>query len=195
MARRSFLLLTLLVATTVSVFAENVTVQTAQQAAQSFLNAKLHSSTNIQLIDFAEEADFPNLYVFGNEHCFVIIAADNAVHPVLGYSTEGGFGTEPMPENTYEWLKACDEEIAFATESRWEAPEEIVSEWNNLLSGNGLTPKSRNSAGPLLRTKWYQKEPFNNHCPADPAGPGGHCYTGCVATAMAQVMYYWVYPI
>ena len=112
MARKSFLLLTLLIATIISVFAENVTIQTAQQAAQSFLNSKLHRNTDIHLIDFAEKAAFPNIYVFGNEQCFVIIAADNAVHPVLGYSTEEGFGMEEMPGNTYEWLKAYDEEIA-----------------------------------------------------------------------------------
>ena len=195
MVKRSLFLLTLLIATITSVFAENVSVQAAQQAAQSFLNSKLHSNTNIHLIDFAEKASFPNLYVFGDEHCFVILAADNAVHPVMGYSTEGGFASETMPGKIYEWLMAYNEEITFVTENRWEATEEVLLEWNNLISGNGLTPKSRNNVGPLLRTKWYQKEPFNNLCPADPAGPNGHCYSGCVATAMAQVMYYWEHPV
>ena len=195
MTKKSFLLLILLVAMIISVFAENVTVQTAQQAAQSFLNSKLHRNTDIHLIDFAEKAVFPNIYVFGNEQCFVIIAADNAVHPVLGYSTEGGFGVETMPENTFEWLKAYDEEIAFVMESRWEASNGILLEWNNLLIGNGLVPKSRNSVGPLLRTKWNQNAPFNNLCPADPAGPNGHCYTGCIATTMAQILNYWEHPV
>ena len=195
MARRSILLLALLIATIISVFAENVTVQTAQRVAQSFLNCKLRSNADIRLIDFAEKAAFPNLYVFGNEQCFVIIAADNAVHPVLGYSTEGGFGTETMPKNTYEWLKAYDEETAFVRESRLETTNEILLEWDNLLNGNSLTPKSRSSVGPLLRTKWNQDAPFNNLCPADPAGPNGHCITGCVATVMAQIMNYWEHPI
>ena len=195
MAKRSFLLVTMLIATAISVFSENVTVRTAQRAAQSFLNSKLHSNIDIHLIDFAEEAPFPNLYIFGDEHCFVIIAADNSVHPVLGYSTEGGFGTETIPENTYEWLKAYDEEIDFVKENRWEPSDEIILEWNNLLSGIGLTPKSRNSVDPLLRTKWNQNAPFNDLCPANPAGPNGHCYAGCVATAMAQVMNYWEHPV
>ena len=185
----------LLIATTISAYAENVTVQTAQRAAQSFLNSKIPNNTDIHLIDFAEKASFPNFYVFGNEHCFVIIAADNAVHPVLGYSTEGGFGTETMPESTFEWLKAYDEEIAFVAESRLEADNEVLLEWDNLLNGNGLTPKSRNCVNPLLRTKWNQNAPFNNLCPADPEGPNGHCYTGCNATAMAQVLNYWEHPV
>ena len=195
MIKRSFLLLTLLITIAISVIAENVTVQTAQQAAQSFLNSKLHSNTDILLIDFAEKADFPNLYIFGNEQCFVIIGADNAVHPVLGYSTEGGFGTGMMTRSTYEWLKAYNEEIAFVVENRSEANDEILLEWDNLLDGNGLNPKSRNSVAPLLRTKWNQNAPFNNLCPADPAGPSGHCYTGCLATAMAQIMNYWEHPV
>lgn len=195
MARKTILLLTLLLAMVLSAFAENVTVQTAQKAANTFLNSKRLNNADIHLVDFAEKESFPNIYIFGNEHCFVIIAADNAVHPVLGYSTEGGFGTETMPESTYEWLKAYNDEIAFVSDSRWEADDEISLEWDNLLNGIGLTPKSRNSAGPLLRTKWSQSAPFNDLCPADSVGPNGHCYTGCVATAMAQVMNYWEHPV
>ena len=195
MTKRIFLLLTLLIAWTISAFAENVTIQTAQRAAQSFINSKTDGNLEIHLIDFAEKASLPNLYVFGNDHCFVIIAADNAVHPVLGYSFEGGFGTEAIHENTYEWLKAYDEEIAFVAESRLEADDEILSEWNNLLDGFGLIPKTRNSVGPLLRTKWSQGSPFNDLCPADTSGANGHCYTGCAATTMAQIMNYWEHPL
>ena len=188
-------MLTLLVAFFVSAFAENVTMQAAQRAAQSFINSKTDGNHEIHLIDFAEKASLPNLYVFGNDYCFVIIAADDAVHPVLGYSFEGGFETETMQENTYEWLKAYDEEIALVAENRLEADDEILMEWNNLLDGVGLIPKTRNSVGPLLTTKWSQGSPFNDLCPADTAGANGHCYTGCAATTMAQIMNYWEHPV
>ena len=46
----------------------------------------------------------------------------------------------------------------------------------------------------LLISIWNQGAPYNYLCPADPTGPGGHVYAGCVATAMAQIMYYWRYP-
>ena len=49
-------------------FSESVSVQTAQRAAQSFLNSKMEGNPEIHLIDFAEKADFPIFYVFGNEH-------------------------------------------------------------------------------------------------------------------------------
>ena len=195
MIKRIFFCLILFIASIVYSFAENVTVQTALQAAQSFINSKTDGNSEIHFIDFAERASFPNLYVFGNEHCFVIIAADDAIHPVLGYSLERGFGTDLLPINTYEWLKAYDEEIAIVTESRLEANDEILLEWHNLISGIGFIPKSRNSVGPLLRSKWNQNSPFNNLCPADPTDPSGHCYTGCVATTMAQIMNYWEHPV
>jgi len=55
---------------------------------------------------------------------------------------------------------------------------------------------STNSKGvePLLTTKWDQDFSYNYYCPDDPAGPGGHAYAGCVATAMAQIGYYWRWP-
>ena len=50
------------------------------------------------------------------------------------------------------------------------------------------------SVDPLLQCKWNQSYPYNVYCPEDPGGSGGYVYAGCVATAMAQVMYYWRYP-
>ena len=174
-------------------FSESVSVQTAQRAAQSFLNSKMEGNPQIHLIDFAEKASFPNFYVFGNEHCFVIIAGDDCVQPVLGYSMEGGFGEDAMPEVIMDWLKAYDDGIAFVKESRLEATMVIRKEWDNLLNGRGLEPKSRSFVKPLIRTKWSQKLPFNNLCPI--YGNGNHCAAGCGAIAMAQIMNYWEHPV
>ena len=177
-------------------FSENVTVQTAQRAAQSFINSKMEGNPQIHLIDFAEKAEFPNFYVFGNERCFVIIAADDCVQPVLGYSMEGGFGEDAMPEVIMDWLKAYDDGIAFVKESRLEATMEIRKEWDNLLNGRGLELKSRSFVKPLIRTKWSQSAPFNNLCPPDTANhTTGHAAAGCGAIAMAQIMNYWEHPV
>jgi len=46
----------------------------------------------------------------------------------------------------------------------------------------------------LLVSKWNQDIPYNSWCPTDAAGPGGHCLTGCVATAMGQLLYYYRFP-
>lgn len=116
--KKLFLTLVAFLMAVMPAFSENVTVQTAQRAAQSFLNSKMEGNPQIHLIDFAEKASFPNFYVFGNEHCFVIIAGDDCVQPVLGYSMEGGFGEDAMPEVIMDWLKAYDDGIAFVKESR-----------------------------------------------------------------------------
>ena len=177
-------------------FSEAVSVQTAQRAAQSFLNSKMEGNPQIHLIDFAEKADFPNFYVFGNEGCFVIIAADDIVHPVLGYSTDGGFETEEMPEDVFDWLKRYDEAILALSATNYERSTEVGEAWHSLISGNGLEPKLRTRVMPLIKTKWsHKKTPFNNLCPADTAGPGGHARGGCGAGAMSQLMNYWEHPV
>ena len=193
--KRSFLFVAILLASMISAFAENVSVQTAQTAAQSFLNAKMGNTQQISLVEFVERADFHNLYVFGNERCFVIIAGDDAVHPVLGYSTENGFCEETMPDEVRSWLQTYDSEIAFIKNNRLEALPEAREGWGNLLSGKELEPKSRSFVKPLIHTWWNQKAPFNNLCPADEAGPGGHAVAGCGAIAMAQIMNYWEHPV
>ena len=176
-------------------FSESVSVQTAQRAAQSFLNSKMECNPQIHLIDFAEKSSFPNFYIFGNEHCFVIVAAYNCVYPVLGYSTESGFGTKEMPETVSDWLDAYNDGIAAVKESRLEATAEIRSGWEKLLDGRGLEPKSRSSIKPLIRTKWNQRAPFNNLCPLDSNGYNSHAAAGCGAIAMAQIMNYWEHPV
>ena len=110
--KKSIILLPMLFAMVSTALAKNVTIQTAQRAAQSFLNSKMEGHPQILLIDFVDKSSLPNFYVFGNEHCFVIIAADDCVQPVLGYSTEGGFGNETMPDCVSDWLKAYNEGIA-----------------------------------------------------------------------------------
>ncbi len=193
--KKNIVLLPLLFAMVSTALAKNVTIQTAQRAAQSFLNSKMEGNPQIHLIDFAEKSSFPNFYVFGNERCFVIIAGDDCVHPVLGYSTENSFAADDMPENAYDWLKAYDEEIAYVAERRLNANIEIQVEWDKLLSGKGLFQKTRSGVHPLLKTYWNQRAPFNGLCPVDPNHSSGHVATGCVATAMAQVMNYWEHPV
>lgn len=126
--KKNIILLLLLFAMISTALAKNVTIQTAQTVAQSFLNSKMGGNPKIHLIDFAEKSSFPNFYVFGNEHCFVIIAGDDCVHPVLGYSIENGINSESMPEAVYDWLKAFDKGIAATKENRHETSSEICSE-------------------------------------------------------------------
>ena len=177
-------------------FAENINLTQAQRVAESLLTSKMGHTPEIHLVDYADRSSFSNFYVFGNESCFVIVSTDNCVTPIIGYSTENGFGQAAMPDNIFYWLKAYDEEISTTISRHTEASDAIRSEWDSLLNGNGLEPKTRTSVSPLLHTTWDQTTPYNSLCPNNSSGgSGGHAYTGCVATAMAQLMKYWEHPV
>ena len=194
MIRKNFLIISFFVLV-VSVFAKGVPEQRAKIAAESFLHSRLGNVSEVSLIDFPQTAELPNLYFFGNERSFVIIAGDDCVHPVLGYSIDNCFGSEDITEDVFDWMKMYDQEIAFAKRSRFEAQPEIRNEWVCLLNGQGLVPQSRTSVSPLVRTKWKQRTPFNDMCPTDTAGIDGHAAAGCGAIALAQIMNYWEHPV
>ena len=169
-----------------SALANPVDIKTAKKVAETFMQTQTGKRITLQTIDYADREAFPNFYVFGTENSFVIISADDCVQPVLGYSTENPFGTEKMPENLFCWLKGYDEQIAYAAKNGQKATSDIANEWKTLVSGNTSKAKSEMTVGPLIQTQWNQISPYNNLCP----GPGGNA-TGCVATAMAQIMKYW----
>ncbi len=126
---------------------------------------------------------------------FVIVAADNRVEPILGYSTNGSFSTDNLPENCRSWLQHYAEEIAYARTHDIAATASISLEWDALLSTDAtsptLAPKSTTAVLPLLTTTWDQSPYYNNLCP----GSGSdQAVTGCVATAMAQLIHFWEYP-
>ncbi len=76
--------------------------------------------------------------------------------------------------------------------------DETAAEWHQLLtlSSSLLTTTTLpDSVGPLLTTTWGQGQYYNALCPEDINGIDGHCATGCVATAMAQIINYWGYPV
>ncbi|MBE9511811.1 MAG: C10 family peptidase, partial [Bacteroidetes bacterium] len=69
--------------------------------------------------------------------------------------------------------------------------------WNNILKNKFSVYKNNYyyQYGPYIdHIKWNQNSPWNEKCPEHPDGPGGHCYAGCAAVAMAQVMKYMEYP-
>jgi hypothetical protein len=181
------ILMAALLLLTMPMKANPVDAKTAQKVAETFMQAQTGTKATLQRIDYADQSAFPNFYVFGTESSFVIISADDCVEPVLGYSAENPFGTEKMPENLFWWLKGYDEQIADAAKSGQKATSEVAQQWKDLSSGNTSKAQSEVIVGPLIQTKWKQQSPYNTLC------PGGNS-TGCVATAMAQIMRYWEYP-
>ncbi|MDD3079148.1 MAG: thiol protease/hemagglutinin PrtT [Paludibacter sp.] len=133
-------------------------------------------------------------YVFNKGNSgFVIISANDQTKQILGYSDESSFDLVNCPENLQYWLDNYSSEISSVTntESTDATTFTIPVETNSTKQSASLAL----SVPPLLGgTKWNQGSPYNNLCPAiDSDGTKG--YTGCVATAMAQVMKYHEWPV
>ena len=124
----------------------------------------------------------PNAYyVFnnGNGQGFVITSADDRIDAVLGYAYTGMFDVNNIPVQLKDLLSLYEHEIKTAVRLQLKnlktAPKTRV----------GLNVKR--SIHPLIETRWSQGSPYNDACPM---GAFERTVTGCVATAMAQVMYY-----
>ena len=125
-------------------------------------------------------------YVFNSEkdQGFVIVSGDDRTEQVLGYCDKGSFDPDNVPENMQAWLDQYVEEIAMLDEGIIKPDEAVTSEtFNNIKAGNFVAP--------LLKSQWDQGAPFNFQCPMD---GDTYCYSGCTATAIAQVMYYYKWP-
>ena len=190
--KRFTLIVALVLMTVMSTFAERVTSETARKAATTFLNNNGAKAT--QLTDITQKVGFPNLYIFTADKGFVVMAADDCVQPILGYSLSDIFDSEDMPENLVWWLQGYNDEIQYAVENNLRATSETAKMWKDLAEGNSKAGKATMTVAPLIQTKWNQNKYYNDLCPAVSDGPNGHAYTGCVATAMAQIMKYWSYP-
>ena len=120
-------------------------------------------------------------YIFsrGENLGFVIVSGDDALPEVLGYTESGDYDEDNMSPFLRWYLDYYGSMIEDAQETKLprRAPEVTAA-------------ASRVDIAPLISTHWDQGWPYNNLCP-DRKDGGGKCLTGCVATAAAQVIYYW----
>ncbi len=136
-------------------------------------------------------------YVFNvsNGDGYIIVSADDNATPILGYSDEVDFNPYNIPTNAQKWLEGYKNEIRYIIQNNISQTNELQKEWTELISGN----TSNNSLGkkgavsPLIQTKWDQSPYYNALCPYDNVA-NERTVSGCVATAMAQVMKFWNYP-
>lgn len=186
-----------------SAFATHVDENTAKTAGQNFLTGSTGSSllqraTDLQLVyqslsnpagSTAISQQNVLFYVFNADpNGFVIVAGDDAVTPILGYSSESLFDPGNIPANVKKWLEDYKNQIRYIIDNQFFATKEIELEWNQLLNGSSVSSlKSTVGVNPLVQTKWNQAPYYNALCP-------GNSVTGCVATAMAQIMKFWNFP-
>ena len=175
-------------------FYSSVTGQLPTKGATSGIACQAMLAENGLRSTRATDAGTACFYVVNMDDGFVIVSADDRVTPILGYSTSSRFDYDNVPENMALFLEGYRQEIAYCINNSEPASTETSRNWQRLLNQESL-PATRASVSPLLQTTWSQDPYYNNYCPVDAANTySGHAVTGCVATAMAQIIRYWQWP-
>ncbi len=154
--------------------AKRITQWQAQQQAYSFWGKQMPQKAKAKSRAATTASRSDAYYVFNNDAGgFVIIAGDDAVTPVLGYTSTGSFDAENLPDGLKDLLKSYERQIAALGDS---------------YQANQTATRAAFTGEKLLNTaKWNQMAPFNKYTP-------NNYVTGCVATAGAIVMKHHGYP-
>lgn len=139
---------------------------------------------------------------------FIILAGDKRSEPILAFSDINQFeiDSKDFPAGLVSWLYSSKENIEDIRLKNQKISLQVENQWNNLLEGGAdvvsyrIEPEEPDCTpytiqkGPFLQTSWGQGCGYNSQTPSMSCGPCSHAWTGCVATAMAQVMKYHQYP-
>lgn len=189
----------LCLATAGTLSAAPVDIITAQLAGKNFLESRNIPATGLRLADTRVVDNQTLYYIFNTPgKGFVIVSADDRTIPVLGYSGESAwtlFADTVYACNVRGWMESYEKQILEVKRQNLPASPEITILWKSLEDGNvtngkgSAVPASPGTTmvAPLLNTTWDQGWPYNALCP-------GGAATGCVATAMGQIMAYHDYP-
>lgn len=185
--KRWILVLTLIWAMT-NVWADDVSQKQAQTKAQQFLSKKNLVSKTLQPVETrrllargksVKQQDCFYVFNVGQNEGYVIVSADDRAEDILGYSLTGSLDVDNLPPNMVSWLQGYVDEITY------------LREHNIQPTATRAVKKARTPVSPLIKTHWGQGYPYNM---GYPEFQGQTCITGCVATAVAQVLYYYRHP-
>ena len=188
MKRALFLMIGCLVG--LVMIANPITKEEAQQKAVQFLSKKQSNralAPRLKPVSLQEVSGLNSerLYAFnvGQKNGFVVMSADDCTGElILGYADKGELSMETMPDNMRAWLKGYDDEI------KWMQEHGVT---NQVAASRAMTASAvRTPISALLTSRWNQNEPYNTYCPQVGVTPVP-TVTGCVATATAQVLYYY----
>lgn len=195
-------------------FAQTVSQEKALAFAQNFYNTELSEGNSLKSAQTFKIASIENTSVedelksgiispayfiinVGENNGFVIVSGDERFQPVLGYSSNGGFDPEDMPESMVSFLNNYKNEITdiLSNDTSVKLPKD--KKWKSFENG---TTKSGTitSEFKLISTTWGQGKNYNDFCPEDKAmvsaAYNGHVPAGCAAVVMSQILKYWGWP-
>lgn len=177
--------------------ANPVDVDRAKALGVKFMNTNTEIKSlaaDLAYTAFADDGQ-PAFYVFAMQpKGFVIVSADDRAMPILGYSTEGAFSDE-LPEGLESFFRNYRAGFSQMMANDDPRTDEAISDWERLAAtGKVNNARITREVPQMLTCIWNQSALYNDMCPVDSLGPNNHVYAGCVATAMAQIMYYWKWP-
>ncbi|MDD2889673.1 MAG: C10 family peptidase [bacterium] len=185
-------------------FAAPVSIQTAEKVAKNWYYDKgnLTKSEISVTNNFIESSDKGNVFYIFNfkPNGFVIVSAEDATVPILGYSFEGQYTAANHPIQFDEWMNNYKEQIIYAREHITKAPRQNADQWNNLIIEPQYFVKGakEKAVSPFITTTWAQENIsastpviYNTQCPTIGST---HCLVGCAAVAMGQIMKYYNHP-
>jgi len=152
---------------------------------------------NLEIAEIREFNGQPVFYAYNiSSGGFVIVSADDIYTPVIGYTTKGSFPAEGVNQTFDSFIQDYADQIEFGRSSAVMAENEVLQAWNyySTMTNTRMSLEGERDVEPILAIMWNQDFPYNAYCPEDAAGPGGHVYAGCVATAMSMIMAYYRYP-
>lgn len=179
--KRLLLILTLFCLASTS-WADQISREQALRQAQQFLNqngqgvALTMAETSMSKARRRGQQVSDYYYVFnaGQNQGYVVVSGDDRTAPILGYSEHGTFDVDKIPCNMAAWLQGYADQIRYIQEHN------IQPLQRRAVVAHATIPD-------LISTKWNQGSPYNNLLPTF---GGKRCVTGCVTTAMAQIMNY-----
>ncbi len=195
----------ILLSITFITIAKEVDKKLAQKAAnnfyfeRNFADTKLNYSTNFVRDIYLEKIDSKAVLYHINyiDNGWVIVSASDGVIPIIAYSFKGSYSPGVLPTNFKAWVSQYKSQIFEVIDDEVEPTTGINSLWQHYLSDdpyNFTKYKLGRNVEPLILSSWDQGIYYNEMCPSDAGGPGGHCYTGCVPTCMGQICNYFRWP-
>jgi len=182
----------------------SVSEESARTVAENFYFQRIQQhrtvrADNIHIVNSIKvENDQVLLYYIFNMSTggYVAVSAYDATPPVLCYSFSNEYQADGQPENFKAWMDQYKRQIAYAIKNQASPSEKSAAAWKKFRDTpiNAIQAFNEREVLPLTTSTWDQGMYYNEMCPEDPAGPDGHCVTGCVATTLGQLMYYFRWP-
>lgn len=154
-------------------FAQNRTEGEMAQIAKNKLESRNLGKNFGKAVEAKKLYTSDKLSIYGNDNGFVVVSKLKNSSPVLGYSDKP-FNADRMPDGLKWWIDKTNKSMAEG-------------------NARAYVSKPSQTVTQMLTSKWGQESPFNSLCPSTGSW-GSSSYTGCVATAMAQILRYHKYP-